>query len=129
MPAGAVTTQVGITMDLSATLIAAAGVTLPAGAKLDGIDLVPLIRAGAKPISRALFWRVTTAGLNQRAVRDGNWKLLLDGSARVMLFDVSKDLGERDDVAASNTAVVRRMHQKLLAWEKGVDSEAKARLP
>jgi hypothetical protein len=43
-----------------------------------------------------------------------------------MLFDVSKDLGERDDLAASNTAVVRRMHQQLLAWEKDVDSEAKA---
>jgi arylsulfatase A len=126
VPAGVVTTQVGITMDLSATFLAAAGVT-PPDAKLEGMDLVPLIRAGAKPISRTLFWRVTTAGLNQRAVRDGDWKLLLEGTARVMLFDVSKDLGERDDMAASNTAVVRRMHQKLLAWEKDVDSEAKAK--
>ena len=129
VPAGVVTTQVGITMDLSATFLAAAGVTPPADAKLEGMDLVPLIRAGVKPISRTLFWRVTTAGLNQRAVRDGDWKLLLEGSARVMLFDVSTDLGERNDMAASNTVVVRRMHQQLLAWEKDVDSEAKARVP
>jgi hypothetical protein len=73
-----------------------------------------------------LFWRVAAAGLNQRAVRDGDWKLLLEGSARVMLFNVGNDISERDDVAASNTAVVRRMHQRLLAWEKDVDSEAKA---
>jgi arylsulfatase A-like enzyme len=126
VPAGAVTTQVGITMDLSATFLAAAGVALPADAKLEGMDLIPLIRTGAKPISRTLFWRVA-GGLNQRAVRDGDWKLLLEGGARAMLFDVSKDLGEREDVAASNTAVVRRMHQQLLAWEKDVDSEAKAR--
>jgi hypothetical protein len=46
-----------------------------------------------------------------------------------MLFNVSKDLGERDDVAASNTTVVRRMYQLLQAWEKDVDAEAKARLP
>jgi hypothetical protein len=46
-----------------------------------------------------------------------------------MLFDVAKDLGEREDLAASNTAVVRRLHQQLLAWEKDVDAEAKARLP
>jgi len=129
VPAGVVTTQVGITMDLSATFLAAAGVTPPADAKLEGMDLVPLIRTGVKPISRTLFWRVTTAGLNQRAVRDGDWKLLLEGSARVMLFDVSTDLGERNDMAASNTVVVRRMHQQLLAWEKDVDSEAKARVP
>ncbi len=44
---------------------------------------------------------------------------------RLLLFDVSTDLGERNDVAASNTAVVRRLHQALLAWEKGVDAEAK----
>lgn len=129
VPAGVVSTQVAITMDLSATFLAAAGVSVPAAAKLEGTDLIPLLRAGAKPISRTFFWRVAGAGLNQRAVRDGDWKLLLEGSARVMLFDVGKDLGERDDVAASNTTVVRRMHQQLLAWEKDVDAEAKQRLP
>jgi hypothetical protein len=60
-------------------------------------------------------------------VRDGNWKLLLEGSVREMLFDVGTDLGERDDVAATNLAVVRRLHQQLLAWEKDVDAEAKTR--
>ena len=88
---------------------------------------MPLLRAGSQPQSRVLFWRVTTGGLNQRAVRDGNWKLLLEGTARTMLFDLGKDLGEREDLAASNTAVVRRLHQQLLAWEKDVDAEAKAR--
>ena len=129
VPAGAVTTQVGITMDLSATFLAAAGVPAAATAKLEGMDLVPLIRAGVKPVSRTLFWRVTGTGLSQRAVRDGDWKLLLDSPVRPMLFDVSKDLGERNDVAAANTAIVRRLHQQVLAWEKDVDAEAKGRLP
>jgi arylsulfatase A-like enzyme len=128
VPAGVVSTQVGITMDLSASILAAAGATVPADAKLEGINLWPLLAKGAKPVSRTLFWRVTTAGLNQKAVRDGDWKLLIEGTARVMLFDVSKDLGERNDVAASNTAVVRRLHQQLLAWEKDVDAEAKSRI-
>jgi arylsulfatase A-like enzyme len=129
VPAGVVSTQVGITMDLSASILAAAGANLPAEARLEGINLWPLLEKGAKPASRTLFWRVTTNGLNQRAVRDGDWKLLLEGSARLMLFDVSKDPGERSDVAASNTAVVRRLHQQLLAWEKDVDTEAKSARP
>ena len=128
VPAGVVSTQVGITMDLSASILAAAGATVPADAKLEGINLWPLLAKGAKPVSRTLFWRVTTVGLNQKAVRDGDWKLLVEGTARVMLFDVSKDLGERNDVAAANTAVVRRLHQELLAWEKDVDAEAKSRI-
>lgn len=125
VPAGVVTDQVGITMDLSATILAAAGATVPANAKLEGVDLLPLIGRGATPVPRTLFWRVSTAGLNQRAVRMGDWKLLIDGNVRVLLFDVTRDLGERDDVAAANTPVVRRLHQALLAWEKDVDAEAK----
>jgi arylsulfatase A-like enzyme len=128
IPAGLVTPQVGITMDLTATMLAAAGVSAPADAKLEGIDLLPLLRAGAAPQPRTLFWRVNTAGLSQRAVRDGNWKLLIDGSVRELLFDVSTDLGERDDVAAANPAIVRRLYQQLRAWEQDVDGEAKARL-
>ena len=127
IPAGAVSRQVGITMDLTATILAAAGAAVTAETKLDGIDLVPLLRAGAQPQSRTLFWRVTTGGLNQRAVRDGNWKLFLEGSARLMLVDIARDIGERDDLSATNTAVVRRLRQKLLAWEQDVDAEAKTR--
>ena len=119
VPAGVVSTQVGITMDLSASILAAAGTTVPADAKLEGINLLPLLAKGATPVSRTLFWRVTTAGLNQSAVRDGDWKLLVEGTARVMLFDVSKDLGERNDVAASNTAVVRRLHQTVAGLGEG----------
>ncbi len=126
IPAGVVSQQVGITMDLTATILSAAGAPVPAEAKLDGINLMPLLAAGARPVSRTLFWRVT-GGLNQRAVRDGDWKLLIDGPGRAMLFDLGKDIGERNDLSASNTAVVRRLPQQLLAWEKDVDAEAKAR--
>ena len=126
IPAGVVSTQVGITMDLTATFLSAAGAAVPSDARLEGVDLTPLLRAGAAPQSRTLFWRVNNSGLNQRAVRDGNWKLLLDGTVRELLFDVTKDIGEREDVASTNTAVVRRLHQQLLAWEKDVDAEAKA---
>ena len=126
VPAGAVTKQVGITMDLTATILAVAGAAVPADAKLEGMDLLPLIAKGAKPVSRQLFWRVTGSGANERAVRDGDWKLLID-NGRFMLFDLSKDAGERNELAASNTALVRRLRQAILEWEKDVDSEAKAR--
>jgi arylsulfatase A-like enzyme len=87
---------------------------------------MPLLATGGQPVPRTLYWRVNTAGLNQRAIRDGNWKLMLDGLARLYLFDLVKDPGEHDDVAASNTAVVRKLRQLLVAWEKDVDSEANA---
>lgn len=127
IPAGVVSTQVGITMDLTATIVAISGATPPSDAPFEGVNLIPLLAKGARPVSRTLFWRVNTAGLNQRAVRDGNWKLVLETPGRVHLFDVVSDPGERNEVAASHTDVVRRLHEKIAAWEKDVDAEAAAR--
>ena len=127
--AGVVTQQVGITMDLTSTILAATGAPVPADARLEGMNLLPLLKKGAAPVSRTLFWRSAANGFNQRAVRDGDWKLMMDSPGRAMLYDLNKDVGERDDVARSNAAVVRRLTQALIAWEKEVESEAKTRLP
>jgi arylsulfatase A-like enzyme len=126
IPAGAVSTQVGITMDLTATAVALSGAPAPPDLKLEGLNLLPLLAKGARPVTRTLFWRVNTAGLNQKAVREGNWKLVLETPARAHLFDVVKDPGERDEVAASHTEVVRKLRNEILAWEKDVDAEAKS---
>jgi arylsulfatase A len=127
LPAGRVTSQVGITMDLSATILAVTGAPVPAEPKLEGINLMPILEGKAPVSERTLFWRVRTAGIDQRAVRSGQWKLLREGSARLSLFDLSKDISERTDLAATNTGVVRRLNDHLLAWEKDVDAEATAR--
>lgn len=125
LPAGVVTDQVGITMDLTATILAVAGAPVPADAKLDGINLLPLLARGATPVSRTLFWRIISPTLHQRTVRDGDWKLFIDSPGRVMLYNLRDDIGERHDLSASNTAVVRRLAHLLQAWEKEVDAEAK----
>ncbi len=126
IPAGGVSAQVGITMDLTASILAATRTNVPAAARLEGIDLLPVLEGRTPVQERTLFWRVQTSGLNQRAVRSGDWKLLIDGTARHMLFDVRSDTSERDDVAQQQTGVVRRLYQQLQAWEKDVDEEAKA---
>ena len=126
VPAGKVSRQVGITMDLTASILAAAGAEVPAAARLDGINLFPILEGRAPIVDRTLFWRVRAAGLDQRAVRSGDMKLLIDGAVRVMLFNVRKDVGEREELAQQDSALVRRLHQQLRAWETDVDSEAKA---
>ncbi len=127
LPAAQVTAQVGITMDLSATILAVTGASVPADTKLEGINLLPILEGKSPITERSLFWRVRTAGLDQRAVRSGNWKLVHEGPARLSLFDLSNDISERNDLSGSRTDIVRRLNQQLLAWEKDVDSEAKSR--
>ena len=125
IPAGRVSGQVGITMDLSASILAATNTPVPAETRLDGIDLLPIL-SGRKPeVERTLFWRTATGGFNQHAVRVGDWKLLIDGTAAAMVFNVREDLGERHDVAASRTDIAARLRALMVAWEKDVDGEAK----
>jgi arylsulfatase A-like enzyme len=109
--------------DFFPTLMELAGASAPAGQPLDGTSLVPLIKAGAQPAERPLFWHYPHYG-NQGAapggaVREGNWKLIEwyeDG--RRELFNVSEDLSEERDLAAQMPEKVTALAAKLDAWRK-----------
>lgn len=122
VPAGRVTPQVGITMDLTATILAAAGVAVPAAAKADGIDLMPIVEGRRPVVERTLFFRNVLPARAQRAVRQGDWKVIVDGP-NTMLFNVRTDLGERDDQARSRQDIVRRLRPLIAAWEADVDGK------
>jgi arylsulfatase A-like enzyme len=126
VPAGTVTDQVGITMDLTATILAAAGAELPND--LEGIDLMPIVTGQEPELSRTLFWR--TRG-TQRGVRSGDWKYIVqyDGFGELnFVFDLKRDIGERNDLAWSEQgqAVARELRPLLDAWEASFDSNSAA---
>lgn len=125
LPAGATSDQVGITMDATATILAATATPVPPEARLEGRDLVPILSGRAPVVERTLYWRNTPAGQTQRAVRRGDWKFLLDGESE-FLFNLRDDPGERNDIATRHHARVREMRALSDAWVKDVDGEAKA---
>jgi arylsulfatase A-like enzyme len=130
IPAGTVSSQVGMTMDLTASILAATAAPVPSDARLEGMNLFPILQKQAPEIERTLFWR--TAGpspvnMNQKAVRSGDWKLIIDGAiTRIFLFNVKADAGERQDWFAGRRDIVERLQQLLAAWERDVDAEATA---
>jgi arylsulfatase A-like enzyme len=123
VPAGTVSGQVAITMDLTATMLKAAGADAR-DARLEGIDLIPMLSGASPAIERTLFWRNRRGGL-QHAVRSGNWKVLIDAGQQ-LLFDVARDPGEREDLAASRPDIVSRLKSQIDAWERDVDAERAA---
>ncbi len=126
IPAGRVTSQVGITMDLTASILAAAGLVVPAEARLEGMDLLPVLTGQAPPAERTLFWRSTMRGGTQRAARRGDLKIVSDAT-HTFLFDVRRDPGERRDLARRQPHDVRALSLLLAAWEQSVDAEAARR--
>ena len=126
LPAGAVSKQVGISMDLTASFLDAAGVTRPASYSPDGISLLPMLKE-RRTVERTLFWRIKTAGRDQKAVRRGRWKYIRDGvgtidSVHEMVFDLDQDVGERNDQAYKQIPMLVEFRQLLADWEASVDA-------
>ncbi|MCA9083893.1 MAG: sulfatase-like hydrolase/transferase [Planctomycetaceae bacterium] len=123
---GTTTDQPTMTFDLTASIMAAAGLKSPAHRPLDGIDVLGQLSQNVKPAPRPLFWRARRADRTWRAVREGQLKLvsLQDGqSKQEWLFDLSTDPGETQNLAADMPD--RRQHlQRLLSdWEKNVQPQ------
>lgn len=131
LPAGRVDTQPGITMDITATILAATGAAVPPETKLDGIDLLPILAGRAPAPERPLFWRFGgPKHRNQRAVRQGDWKLLIDAGSfqPLFLFNLRADPGERNDLSFHHPEIVARLRPLIDTWEKEVEADATATL-
>jgi arylsulfatase A-like enzyme len=124
--AGRTTEQVAVTMDWAATLVAAAGARPRPEHALDGIDLLPFVRArGARPpVARTLFWRFGT----QSAARRGDLKYLHDGRGEY-LFDLSADVRENGDLKKARAAEFEQLKAEFAGWEKGLLPRPPARPP
>jgi arylsulfatase A-like enzyme len=121
--AGRVSGQVGITMDLTASILAATGTPIPSEARLEGINLFPVLEGRTPEIERTLFWRVVL-GRSQQAVRSGEWKLIMD-NGRPLLFNLRTDVGERNNLIGQRSDIARRLRPLLAAWQEEVDADFK----
>ena len=119
LPASRTSAQVAITMDLTATILAATGTPTPPSYRPDGIDLLPMLKAGGAIRERTLVWRIARPGRQQHAVRSGNWKLLIDGG-QLLLFDLAADPGERTDLAGRHPDIVVRLRRVASDWDSDV---------
>ncbi|MFM8273360.1 MAG: sulfatase/phosphatase domain-containing protein, partial [Gemmata sp.] len=117
-----------VSMDLSATVLDAAGVKLARGEPLDGISLRPLLE-GKKLDRDALYFHYPHFAWHKGnrpggAVRAGRYKLIRrydDNSLE--LFDLATDPGEKLDLAAQRPEVAAKLDARLAAWLKGTGAQ------
>jgi arylsulfatase A len=117
LPKGKVTNQAAITMDWTATILAAAGVQ--PDRQLDGLNLLPILQGKQPEQERTLCWRIDRAGFRQQAIRSGKWKLVTQAtSVGLLLFDLERDPGERRNLFYEQQDKVKELRAKLMAWDK-----------
>ena len=107
-------------------MLAAAGVTPPAS--YEGINLIPILAGQQPEAERTFFWRAVPNNRNQRAVRRGDWKLIVDVN-HTMVYNVRQDAGERDDLTNSRQDIARELRPLLTAWEMEVNAEQRVNEP
>lgn len=106
VPAGAVSDELILAFDIMPTMLAQAGVDLPAGHQLDGVNVErAIIKNEALPPMKR-FWNMGNRG----ALRDGNWKLVVNGS-KSELYDLDQDSREQNDLAAQYPERVSEMRK------------------
>ena len=114
---GRTTDQVCITMDLTATCLAAAGVAPAADYPPDGVNLLTVLTGRAPEFERTLYWRMRNR--YQRAVRRGGWKYL-KVAEREFLFDIEYDPRERGDLSKRHPDLLAELRAQWEAWDSGM---------
>ena len=125
LPADKVDKRPFLTLDLTASLFAAAGIVPDSLEVLDGVDVLEQVASGEEAPDRALFWRARRADRTWRAVRRGKLKYLSyrdDRKFEEYLFDLEEDPEESRNLLTVYPEEVVRLKSLLLDWEKEVES-------
>ena len=121
-------------VDLYPTLLELAGAKADVGYPLDGTSYLDLLTGDgtAEGDRNPLYWHFpgylgagggtwrTTPG---SAIRAGEWKLIEyfeDG--HLELYNLSDDVGEKNNLAAANPAKAKELHAQLVAWRKQINA-------
>lgn len=117
VPAGRVSSEPVIQLDILPTALAAAGVAIQPEWQLDGVNLLPLLEGKTGKLNReALYWRFGV----QQAVRQGDWKLVkASADMAPMLVDLANDPGEQTDLTAQHPEKAKALQALWDQWNAG----------
>ena len=114
IPAGKVTDEFLTTLELMPMIAKAAGSNVQA--KLDGFDMLPVLKGEAKSSRDAMFWQRR----GDKAARIGQWKWLESAKGNG-LYDLSTDIGERQDLSKQKPEVLKMMQERFAQWRAEMD--------
>lgn len=120
---GRVSDEFAVSFDLVPTVLETCDIEAPD--PLDGESLRDVLTENESSPHDRVYWHHR----QQLAVRDGDWKLVLDGYAiedqpdDVHLSDLGEDPNERENLAESHPEVVDELERDLRKWHERIEAE------
>jgi arylsulfatase A-like enzyme len=125
IPAGTVNDAFLTSLELFPSLAAATGSKLPEGVKIDGYNWWATLRGETESPRNEMFWKRK----GRKAARIGNWKWVDMEEEGGGLFDLSNDIGERNDLSTQHPEVLKRLKQRFDDWYQETMFDAEPRGP
>ena len=128
IPPGTQTDALASTIDILPTIASLTGSHLPADRTIDGVDISPLLTGDDKSPRQEFLYYAMSGRLE--GIRQGDWKLLVlspngKDQAEVMLFNLAKDIGEKNNLAAENPELVERLTKRMNELDAAIEAEAR----
>jgi len=134
IPAGTVCNELTGTIDVLPTIAAITEQPLPKTNKIDGIDVSALWLGTATGPLREEFVHYTSRG-EIEGLRQKNWKLLVKkqrrqrnapATAQLLLFDLSKDIGETNNLAEKHPEIVKQLQSRMNELDEEITANARS---
>lgn len=136
IPAAQVRGQMATAVDWLPTLLNLCNIQQPKH-KVDGFDLSEVIESASVPSPHQVFHWQSGRGLGgepQWAVREGDWKLIghpkdtsnkapITNQDQRFLANLTKDVGEMNNVAADHPEIVEKLERLHEQWLRDVNSQ------
>ncbi len=117
IPVGRTSDEFLTSLEIFPTLVRAAGGRLPDGFVYDGYDMLPVLQGKQASPRTEMFWERR----DHRAARVGHWKWV-DAGRGGGLFDLSRDIGEQNDVSADNPETLANVKARFADWKQAMQA-------
>jgi arylsulfatase A-like enzyme len=103
-----------LSLDIFPTIVTAAGGSISDQENLRGVDITPFLtgQTGEKP-HNSMEWKYTVSA----ALREGDWKLIRLPDRLPLLYNLSDDISEQNNLALQNLDRTQAMLKKLGTWD------------
>ena len=113
IPPSTVCTEFLTSMEIFPMLCNAAGTSPPRDVPLDGFDMKTVLAGKQKSPRKEMFWQRRS----NKGARVGSFKWV-ESSRGSGLFDLSKDIGEKNDLSKEKPQVLASVKARFNAWKK-----------